>query len=115
MRVALVLLLSLPVLAQRTPSWPTTPANCKVDGQVVNSVTNQPVAGAVVTLYNKHAQRSKDGVISVTDTGIRPPEDAPQDNPQSVTADDQGRFAFGPTSWATRFRLLIRYDHRPGR
>ena len=94
MRVALVLLLSLPVLAQRTPAWPTTPANCKVDGQVVNSVTNQPVAGAVVTLYNKHAQRSKDGVISVTDTGIRPPEDAPQDNPQSVTADDQGRFAF---------------------
>ena len=94
MRVALVLLLSLPVLAQRTPAWPTTPANCKVDGQVVNSVTNQPVAGAVVTLYNKHAQRWKDGSISYTDTTIRPPEQAPQDNPQSVTTDDEGRFSF---------------------
>jgi protocatechuate 3,4-dioxygenase beta subunit len=94
MRVALVLLLSLPVLAQRTPAWPTAPANCTVDGQVVSSVTGQPVAGAVVTLYNKHAHRVQGGAIAYTDTGIRPPEDAPQDNPQSVTADDQGRFSF---------------------
>jgi protocatechuate 3,4-dioxygenase beta subunit len=94
MRAVLVLLISLPVLAQRTPAWPTTPANCTVDGQVVNSVTGQPVAGAVVTLYNKHAHRVQGGAIAYTDTTVRPPEGAPQDNPQSVTADDQGRFSF---------------------
>jgi len=43
--------------AQDRPAWPNSPANCKVDGQVLDAITGRPVAGAVVTMYNKHARR----------------------------------------------------------
>lgn len=89
-----IFLLSLGVSAQHTPAWPTSPADCVVDGQVVNSITKLPVPGAVVTIYNKHAFRTNDGTIAITDTSIRRPEAAPQDDPRSVTTDEDGQFSF---------------------
>lgn len=52
-----------------------------------------PVAGAVVTMYNKHANRV-DGTIATTGAGVRPPEEVPEDDPRSVTSGDNGRFSF---------------------
>ena len=81
MRILLVLFLSVPLAAQQhTPAWPTSPANCNVDGQVLDSVTSMPVAGAAVTIYNKHAYRV-DGTIATTGAGVRPPEEVPEDDP----------------------------------
>jgi len=93
-RILLVLFLSVPLAAQQhTPAWPTSPANCNVDGQVLDSVTSMPVAGAAVTIYNKHAYRV-DGTIATTGAGVRPPEEVPEDDPRSVTSGDNGRFSF---------------------
>lgn len=94
MRILLVLFLAVPLSAQQhTPAWPTSPANCNVDGQVLDSVTSMPVAGAVVTIYNKHAFRV-DGGIAIMGTGLQPPEQVPQEDPRSVTSGDNGRFSF---------------------
>jgi len=93
-RILLVLFLAVPLGAQQhTPAWPTSPANCNVDGQVVDSVTSLPVAGAVVTIYNKHAYRV-DGGIAISGTGLQPPEQVPQEDPRSVISGDNGRFSF---------------------
>lgn len=95
MRILLVLFLPVPLAAQQLiPAWPTSPANCNVDGQVVDSVTSMPVAGAVVTIYNKHAYRVDGGRIAITGTGVRPPEEVPEEDPRSVTSGDDGRFSF---------------------
>ncbi len=94
MRILLVLLLSVPLAAQQhAPAWPTSPANCNVDGQVVDSVTSMPVAGAVVTIYNMNAYRV-DGTIAIAGAGVQPPEQVPEENPRSVTSGDNGRFSF---------------------
>lgn len=94
MRILLVLFLAVLLGAQQhPPAWPTSPPNCNVDGQVLDSVTSLPVAGAVVTIYNKHAFRV-DGTIAITGTDVRPPEQVPDENPRSVTSGDNGRFSF---------------------
>lgn len=94
MRILLLLFLAAPLGAQQhPPAWPTSPANCNVDGQALDSVTSLPVAGAVVTIYNMHAFRV-DGTIAITGAGVRPPEQVPDENPRSVTSGDNGRFSF---------------------
>jgi hypothetical protein len=95
-RIPVLLFLALPLGAQQQqhpPAWPTSPANCAVDGQVLDSVKSVPVAGAVVTIYNLHAYRV-DGTIATQGAGVRAPEQVPDENPQSVTSDDDGRFSF---------------------
>jgi protocatechuate 3,4-dioxygenase beta subunit len=93
-RILLVLFLAVPLSAQQhPPAWPTSPANCNVDGQVLDSVTSMPVAGAVVTIYNMRAYRV-DGGIAIAGAGVQSPEQVPEEDPRSVTSGENGRFSF---------------------
>ena len=90
-----LLLLALPATPQteqHTPAWPTTPANCKVDGQVVHSLTGVPVPGAVVKLKDLHAWRTKDGHLALYGTFAQAKGETKPETPLTTIADEQGRF-----------------------